>query len=404
MESPTIERKPLTAKKGDAKKVDLSKKGDAKKIDAKSLSQPFEPFMAQWKPKAESFDVALDRFFDTAGIEAADSREATLEKLLSAMRKQELPALAEELLLERYQRDRVHKLFSILSMRPKTTVRLNFLRADLVGFSESQVAKDLKIKRSSLSPWSFDVAKPELLSSHPSYGKGLYEIHEESSQLIALLSNARPGQRILALNAGSGEAALTMATMMKNTGSLFVYESDPKNIRRFKEMAERAPIDNFRLLSDNQIGEVKSLDTCVIQAPSTGLGLLAHHPELKWKLSKEESSRLQKLQAALLREAGRKLKLGGYIIYASHTLDKSENENQIDHFIRGSHSSFRLVSMSTHLKDFVIPYMTNHFQFSWDDKTYLSLIENDPFLLLSPDVQGTAGLFVSVLQRIRISS
>ncbi len=379
----------------------------AEESSRKAHANPWDPFFDLWKPKSESFEAGLDRFFDKyplSGKDAGANRTAVVEKLHAQMRKHPLTPAIEEQLFERYPRDRVHKIGSIAAMKPRTTIRLNFLRADLKGFGESQLATDLKIKRSGLSPWAFEVGKPEALPGHPSYGKGLYEVQDESSQLLSLLVNARPGQRILTINSGTGDVALALGAMMKNNGSLFVYESDPRNQKIFKDAATRAHIDGYRILSDAQIGEVKSLDSVLIQAPSSNLGMLGQHPDMKWRFHKEDLGRLHKLQAALLREAGRKLKLGGYVIYATNTLSRSENEQQIDHFIRSSHNSFRVVNMSTHLRDFVIPYMTSYFGFAWDEKLISSFVEYDPFFVLSPDIHGVPGLFVSVMQRTRISS
>jgi 16S rRNA (cytosine967-C5)-methyltransferase len=255
-----------------------------------------------------------------------------------------------------------------------------------------------------LSPWGFEVGKPEDLIQNPAYQRGLFQIHDEASQLISLMMNSRPGQRILDLNAGEGQNALAISAMMRNKGSLFVYDPDQKKMKAFKERAAKAGIDNFRILTDSQIAEVKSLDAALIAAPSSGSGALAYNPELKWKFNKDELPRIQKLQAALLREGARKLKLGGYLIYATHSLSKSENEMQLDHFIKSTHSSFRIVPASQYLKENVLPYAHNFFNFTMDEKLLASLLEQDPYIFMSPDIHSTKGSFIGIIQRIRIST
>lgn len=372
-----------------------------------ALAKPLEVFLSHWKSKAESFEDAIVRLSAEAQFSEKD-RESFIDKVISGMRKQSLPAFIEELLAERFPKDRIHKLASILSMRPKTSIRLNVMRGDVNLFGQTQLARDLKMKRGTLSPWAFEVGKADEAATHDifkgTFERGLFDIQDEFSQLVALMVNAKPGQRILDISSGAGEKALALGAMMKNKGSLFVYDADPRKAKIFKERAARLGIDSYRILTDTQIAEVKSLDAVLVDAPSSSLGALAHHPELKWKLHKEELPRIQKLQSALLREGARKLKLGGHLIYSTTTLSKSENEAQIEHFLKTTHNSYRLVPVSSYLKDYVLPFAENFFQFTWDPKLLASLLESDPFLIASPDVHGTVGGFVAIIQRIRIST
>jgi len=389
------------------KETQALSKTKALEVAKKSLQAPTDAFLSKWKPKNESFEAGLDRFLGDLGFaekERAPLLPDLIEKLYTSMRKEGLSPAIEEQLQERFPKDRVHKLGSIFTMKPKTSIRLNYLKADIAGFSNSLVAQELKMKRSRISPWAFEVGKPEGLKNHPLIDRGVFEIEDEGHQLVSLLSNARPGQRVLDLCANFGNNSLNMSMMMRNKGSLFVYEAEPKRIKMFRERAAKAGIDNFRVLTDGQLGEVKSLDIVMVEAPSSHIGEVSGRPELKWRFHKEELTRLHKLQAALLREGARKLKLGGHLVYATTSLSKSENEGQIEHFLRTSHNSYRLVPIQQYMKDYVMPYVQNYFNFQWDEKLLQSMLETDPFLLLSPDVHGCQGLFVSVIQRTRIST
>lgn len=388
--------------------VKILKKAKTEKPDILTLlsRNPVEVFFQHWKPKSETIPQCLEKILKTewGKPEVRPLIETAIHKIQTHMRKEPLNAEIESELAERFPRDRILRLSSIWAMKPKTTIRLNVLKADLNGFSSSLSAKDLGTKRSVLSPWAFDVADRENTLKHLTYERGLYEIQDEASQMIALISNARPGQRLLDLYAHEGEKALTLSMMMKNKGSLFVYDQDLQKLKNFKERAQKLELDNFRILNEAQVAEVKGLDCVVLEAPSSCLGCLGTHPEVKWRFHKEELPRLQKIQAALLRDSARKLKLGGYLLYATRSLNQSENEKQIEHFLKSTHNSYRLVPMGTYLKESVMPYMQNFFGFQWDDKLFTLLTKFDPYFVLSPDIHGTDGLFVAIIQRIRIST
>lgn len=375
----------------------------AKKI----LAHPVEAFLAKWKPKNETFEAGVDRFLAELGLsekERATTAPGLIEKLQTQFRKEPLTPAIEEQLAERFSKDRIHKLGTIFSMKPKTAIRLNYLKADLQAFPQTQVAQELKIKKSNLSPWGFEMGKGEEGRHHPILERGLFEFQDEASQIFSLFSNARPGHRVLDLCANHGVNALAIATMMRNKGSVFIYEADAKRLKVFRDRASKAGIDNYRIVTDSQIGEVKSLDVVVVEAPSSHIGELAHRPELKFKFQKEELTRLHKLQAALLREGARKLKLGGHLIYATTSLNKSENEAQIENFLRTSHNSYRLVPALSYLKEYIVPYVSNFFRFQWDEKLLQSFAEFDPYFVASPDLHGSQGMFIAILQRTRIST
>lgn len=398
------------AKAPKAPKVAAAPKASAVERPSISLSNPYKQFQDLWNPAQESFIVGLKKLFtafEAPGKTQAQKEEnsaSIIEKIETGLRKEPVPAdlLAE--LEERYPADRVRQMSSIFNLKARQTIRLNALRMDIQGFGESKIGNEMKAKRCKMSPWAFDVSPQVNPLQSPLYERGLLEVEDEASQLAALLTNARPGQRVLDLCARDGDHTLALAAMMKNKGSLFVYDSDPLKLKSLKARAQRAGVENIRILSDSQVAEVKSLDLVLVDAPSSGSGLLARQPELKWRFKKEELGKIHRLQAALLRESARKLKLGGHLIYVTNSLNRSENEGQIENFLKSAHNSYRLVAASDYLRTYVLPYVKNFYGLEWNEKDLESLLEFEPFLVCSPDRQACNGLFVAILERTRISS
>ena len=69
--------------------------------------------------------------------------------------------------------------------------------------------------------------------------------------------------------------------------------------------------------------------TILIDAPCTGLGVLARRPDSKWKRSRADAATLVRLQAAVLARAYDTLAPGGRLAYVTCTLLAAENEQQI---------------------------------------------------------------------------
>jgi len=374
------------------------------------LQNPAKLFMEFWKPKDDTFMSAIRAFFNEYSVPGSndnqknENAESIIRKIEDHLRREAVP---EQILLEwreRFDAQRIRQLSAIVAMKPRTTIRLNVLKADINGFAASRTGQELQVKRGRLSPFAFDVAADINPNEHPIFDRGIFEIEDEASQFASLLVNARPGQRILDLCAREGDHSLGIAAMMKNKGSLFVYDSDPSKTKILKARADRAGLENYRIVTDGQIAEVKSLDAVLVDAPCSGNGLLGRRPEIKWRFKKDDLPKLQKVQAALLREAARKLKLGGRVIYATSSLNMSENEHQIEHFLKNSHNSFRLVPGSEYLKNYVLDFVKNFYGLEMDEDLMKSITTFDPFLFLAPDQLGTNGLFVAIIERIRISN
>jgi 16S rRNA (cytosine967-C5)-methyltransferase len=67
--------------------------------------------------------------------------------------------------------------------------------------------------------------------------------------------------------------------------------------------------------------ELTGFDRTLVDAPCSGLGVLAGRPDLRWR-----AKPLPDLQLALLRAAAERTKPGGTILYSVCTLDFDENE------------------------------------------------------------------------------
>ena len=66
-------------------------------------------------------------------------------------------------------------------------------------------------------------------------------------------------------------------------------------------------------------------DRALVDAPCSGLGVLARRPDLRWR-----ARPLPELQLELLRAAAERVRPGGTIVYSVCTLNADENEAVVD--------------------------------------------------------------------------
>jgi 16S rRNA (cytosine967-C5)-methyltransferase len=137
-----------------------------------------------------------------------------------------------------------------------------------------------------------------------------------ASQLAALVVGSQPGERILDACAAPGGK-----TLMLN-GDVTAVEINPGRAAR---LAEEMPGSVTVVNADVRELEAGGFDRSLVDAPCSGLGVLARRPDLRWR-----ARPLPELQVELMRAAAERTRSGGAIVYSVCTLNADENEAVVD--------------------------------------------------------------------------
>ena len=74
-------------------------------------------------------------------------------------------------------------------------------------------------------------------------------------------------------------------------------------------------------------------DKVLIDVPCSGLGIIRKKPEIKWNKTKKSLNELCTIQRDIMENAWRYLKNDGIMVYSTCTINKDENEKNIDWFL-----------------------------------------------------------------------
>jgi 16S rRNA (cytosine967-C5)-methyltransferase len=77
----------------------------------------------------------------------------------------------------------------------------------------------------------------------------------------------------------------------------------------------------------------ESVDIALLDAPCSGTGTLARHPDGRWRLTEGGIRRLAATQSRLLAAVGEVVRPGGALVYATCSLEPEENEEQVNRFL-----------------------------------------------------------------------
>mgnify|MGYP004457639909 FL=1 len=162
----------------------------------------------------------------------------------------------------------------------------------------------------------------------PSYREGLFHLQSLPSQAAAEALGVSSGERVIDLCAAPGGKSFTLAQIMENRGELIACELYPHRAALIEKGAARLGLSCVTpLCGDSRTLPLAPAHAILLDAPCSGLGQLARHPELRSK-SLADLPALLELQQELLHRAADLLLPGGRLVYSTCTLNPAENGDQ----------------------------------------------------------------------------
>lgn len=261
-------------------------------------------------------------------------------------------------------------------------VRVNSLRSSPNDLAKVFRAERVKVERGEFLPECYRIlALPagRRLDRLESFRKGLFQVQDESSALVAKLLDPRPGESIVDLCAAPGGKASHCAMLMRNQGNILAIDIHAAKIRFIQENAKRLGLS----IIQTRVGDALTIqlkrkaDRVLLDAPCSGLGVLGRKSDLRWAKDAETLVELSELQLRLLSHAAELVKPGGRLVYSTCTVEPDENEAIIDAFL-GSHLGWKVVDAA----DFVDQALTT----------------KDGYVRTWPHRHGMGGAFAAALR------
>jgi 16S rRNA (cytosine967-C5)-methyltransferase len=207
-------------------------------------------------------------------------------------------------------RDEALALMRAQNEAPETVVRLNRLRrGPVAGEPDPEIPGALRVDRVDECDLAVGFVWPQ----------------SRGSQLAGLAVGAQEGERVLDLCAAPGGKTTQLAEVAADVVAVEKHEG------RAQELAQncrRLGAKNVRIVHADALelpDDLGEFDRVLLDAPCSGLGVLANRPDLRWR-----AQPLPELQRDLLRAAAERLKPGGTVTYSVCTINADENEAVVD--------------------------------------------------------------------------
>ena len=170
----------------------------------------------------------------------------------------------------------------------------------------------------------------------PGFEKGWLSVQDPAAQLARDLLDPKTGDRILDACAAPGGKTAHLLESCEGI-ELTVLDRQAKRIEQVDQNLNRLGLN-----AETTVADAAAIDTwwkgekfhkILLDAPCSATGVIRRHPEIKWLRSSGQVDSVVEIQAGLLAALWPLLEPGGLFVYATCSILKRENSQQIHKFL-----------------------------------------------------------------------
>ena len=174
--------------------------------------------------------------------------------------------------------------------------------------------------------------------SSRAFALGKYIVQDKNAQLVAHFVDAKPNDVILDACAAPGGKSVSMAIKMNNQGKIIALDVFEHRLQLIQQLIRKTKMDSIKpTLQDatkaHETFKEETFDGVLVDAPCSGLGVLKRKPEIKHFIKPSDLDQLVTLQQEILKSVALLVKVGGWLVYSTCTINKKENEKQSEYFL-----------------------------------------------------------------------
>ena len=238
--------------------------------------------------------------------------------------------------LEQLPIEQVDRLLAWFNCSPQLDLRVNMLKTSVEEVEKAFKANNIVVSRIPNVPQGLRLENAGAVTNLPGYKQGWWVIQDGSAQLVSHLLDPQPGETVIDACAAPGGKTTHIAELMQDTGRIIACDRAAKRLNKVRENAARLQLKSIKIQvedSRNVAEFVGIADRVLLDAPCSGLGTLHKRPDIRWRKTPESIGELLPLQRELLKQAASWVKPKGILVYATCTLNLSENEKIVESFL-----------------------------------------------------------------------
>jgi 16S rRNA (cytosine967-C5)-methyltransferase len=229
------------------------------------------------------------------------------------------------------------QIFHENNQQPPMVLRVNLARTNREAYLQRLAEQDIIGSAVDFCPTAIVLDKPVAVDLLPDFFEGWVSVQDTAAQLSASLLDVQAGQRVLDLCAAPGGKTAHILESQPQLKELVAVDIEANRMQRVAENCQRLKLSPTLIVGDAAQPESwwngHTFERILVDAPCSALGVIRRHPDIKLLRRPEDIAVLQGLQRDILNAAWSMLASGGVLLYATCSVLKQENEQQIHDFL-----------------------------------------------------------------------
>ena len=216
------------------------------------------------------------------------------------------------------------------------TLRVNTRKISRMDYLVSLVDAGHAAHACHISEVGVQLAQATDVTQLPGFAEGWFSVQDEAPQLSAPLLQLEAGQRVLDACAAPG--GKTCHLLEAEDVNVLAVELEQRRIGRMQENLQRMGLATQIICADasepDQWWDGQAFDRILLDAPCSATGVIRRNPDIKMLRTSEDILELVQLQLKLLNNLWPLLKPGGYLLYATCSVLRQENDRLVARFLK----------------------------------------------------------------------
>lgn len=234
------------------------------------------------------------------------------------------PEQAESLLLEN-------------NKQPPMALRVNLSQSNVQNYLKVLKEHAISAHDVPFCSTAIILEQPVAVEKLPHFSEGMVSVQDTAAQLAAELLDVQTGQSVLDLCAAPGGKTAAILEKPAKAIKLTAVDIDQSRLKRVTENLQRLKLEANVIVGDasnpNKWAQGQLFDRILVDVPCSALGVIRRHPDIKILRRETDIAELQTIQQQILTAAWGLLVPGGILLYATCSILKQENEQQIECFL-----------------------------------------------------------------------
>jgi len=223
------------------------------------------------------------------------------------------------------------------NQQPPMSLRVNLSQISQADYLQQLAEKGIEATAVDFCPSAIILKQSVGVDLLPGFAQGLVSVQDVAAQLAADLLNVQAGQRVLDVCAAPGGKAAHILESQPQVKHLVAVDIEESRMQRVSENIQRLNLSVSLIVGDAANPEAwwdgEAFERILLDVPCSALGVIRRHPDIKLLRKAEDISVLRDLQQRILKAVWPLLASGGVMLYATCSILKQENEQQIDVFL-----------------------------------------------------------------------